>query len=123
MILSRTQIALLVISSAGFGRHVSMGEDLKAELPSGHTFAFKDAISTALHLIVLKTFTPTWVYRLSGYIHLPFLTPVLDETSRSFEALRGHMLEVISLARAWIADGKSTSQDAALLCNLASLGR
>jgi hypothetical protein len=112
------QIALLVISSAGFGRHVSMKDDSKAEPPPGHKLAFKPAIIATLRLLLLKSLTPTWVYGLSGYVYMPYITPVLEETSNSFEALRAHMLELISLARAWVADGKTTSMDAALLCNL-----
>jgi hypothetical protein len=113
-----TQIALLVIASAGFGRHVSFKDDSKAEPHLGHKMAFQPAISTAIRLLLLKALTPTWVYGLSGYIYLPFITPILDKTSTSFAAVRGHMLEVISLARAWIADGKITSMDAGLLRNL-----
>jgi hypothetical protein len=93
-------------------------DDSKAEPPLGHKMAFKPAITTALRLLLLKALTPTWVYGLSGYIHLPYITPILDKTSSSFEAVGGHMLEIISLARAWIADGKTTSLDAGLLRNL-----
>jgi hypothetical protein len=112
------QIALLVISSAGFGRHVSMKDDSTAEPPPGHKLAFKTAIDTTLDFLLWKSLTPTWVYDLSGYVYMPYITPVLDKTSNAFEALRDHMLEMISLARAWVAGGKTTSMDAALLCNL-----
>jgi hypothetical protein len=112
------QIALLVISSAGFGCHVSMKDDSRAEPPPGHKLAFKPAIIATLRLLLLKSLTPTWVYGLSGHVYMPYITPVLDKTSNSFEALRAHMLELISLSRAWVADGKTTSMDAALLCNL-----
>ncbi|KAF8235020.1 cytochrome P450 [Tricholoma matsutake] len=113
-----THIALLIISSAGFGHRVSLKEDSKAEPPLGHKLAFKPAITTALRLLLLKALTPSWLYDLSGYIHLPYVTPILNKTSTSFEAVRDHMLEVISLARAWISDGKITSMDAGLLRNL-----
>jgi len=95
-----------------------MKENSKAEPPPGHKLAFKPAITTALRLLLPKALIPTWVYRLSDYIHLPYITPILNKTTISFEALRGHMLEVISLARAWIADGKTTAMDAGLLRNL-----
>jgi hypothetical protein len=58
------------------------------------------------------------VYGLSGYLNLPFLSAVFDETRTPSEALCHHMLEVISLVRARIADGKTKSMDAALLRNL-----
>ena len=91
---------------------------MKAEPSLGHKLTFRPAISIALRLLLLKALTPTWVYDLSGYIHLPFITPILDKTTASFEAVRGHMLETISLARAWIADGRTTPMDAGLLRNL-----
>jgi hypothetical protein len=95
-----------------------MKDDSKAEPPLGHKLAFKPAVTTALRLMILKALTPTWVYDVSACIHIPYITPALDKTRTSFEALGGHMLELISLARAWIADGKTTSMDAALLRNL-----
>jgi hypothetical protein len=91
---------------------------MKTEPTLGHKLAFKPAITTALRLLLLKAITPTWVYALSAYVRLPFITPMLDKTSTSFEAVGSHMLEIISVARAWVADGKTTSLDAGLLRNL-----
>ncbi len=51
-------------------------------------------------------------------MHLPFVSPALKETRESFEALKFHMLDVISLARAWVASGKAVDMEAALLRNL-----
>ena len=104
--------------SAGFGRRVSFKEGSKTEPPLGHKLAFQPAIITALRFLLLKALIPTWMYSLSRYIHLPFVTPALDKTTTSFEAVRGHLLDIISLARAWIADGRTTSMDAGLLRNL-----
>jgi hypothetical protein len=113
-----TQITLLIIVSAGFGRRVSFKEDLKAEPPLGHKLALQPAITTALRYLLLKALIPTWIYSLSSHIHLPYVTPILERTRTSFEAVREHMLEMISLARAWVADGRTTSMDAGLLRNL-----
>lgn len=43
---------------------------------------------------------------------------MLNNTRECFEALRLHMVEIVSQARAWIAGGKTTVMDAALLRNL-----
>jgi hypothetical protein len=97
---------------------VPLKEDSKAEPSLGHKLAFKPAIITTIQLLLLKAITPTWIYGLSAHIYLPFITPILDKTSTSFDAVRSHMVEIISTARAWIADGKTTSLDAGLLRNL-----
>jgi hypothetical protein len=95
-----------------------LNEDSKAEPPLGHKLAFKPAITTVLELLLLKAITPTWIHDLSAHIYLPFITPILDKMSTSFEAVRSHMVEIISVARTWIADGKTASLDAGLLRNL-----
>ncbi|KAK0458736.1 cytochrome P450 [Desarmillaria tabescens] len=92
-----TQFTLLVISTAGFGRRVSWSEDAAAVPPPGHKILF-------------MTF-------LTG---CNFLSSLLLSRKRrdSFEALKFHMLDVISLARAWVASGKAADMDAALLRNM-----
>ncbi|KAF8066025.1 cytochrome P450 [Lyophyllum atratum] len=113
-----TQVTLLVISSAGFGRRASLKEDLDTEPPPGHKLAFRPAVTSTVHHVITKAITPTWLYKLSDRVYIPLLTPILNEARESFDALGLHMLEVISLARAWIAGGKTTAMDAALLRNL-----
>ncbi|RDB30006.1 hypothetical protein Hypma_014135 [Hypsizygus marmoreus] len=113
-----TQVALLVISAAGFGRRASLKEDSNTEPPPGHKRAFRPAVISTLDNLFTKVLTPTWIYDLSDRVYLPFITPTLNETREAFEALRLHMLDVISQARDWIAGGKAASMDAALLRNL-----
>ncbi|KAL0959590.1 hypothetical protein HGRIS_011299 [Hohenbuehelia grisea] len=113
-----TQITLLVISSAGFGRKTSLSEDSKTEPPPGHTVAFRPAVLSAIDHLFVKILTPNWIYDLSEFIFIPFMSKALKDTRESFDALRRHMLDVISQARAWVASGKVEKMDAALLRNL-----
>ncbi|KAK0192740.1 cytochrome P450, partial [Armillaria mellea] len=113
-----TQLTLLVISTAGFGRRVSWCEDAAAVPPPGHKIAFRPAVTSAISHLIPKVLTPDFIYDFSDWVHLPFVSPVLKETRESFEALKFHMLDVISLARAWVASGKAADMDAALLRNL-----
>lgn len=114
----RSQVTLLVISSAGFGRRVSLMEASKAEPPLGHKRTFRDAVTSTLEHMIPKVLFPDWLYDLSSRIYLPLITPYLKETRESFDALGLHMLDVISLARDWVAGGKTGSMDAALIRNL-----
>ncbi|KAK0220202.1 cytochrome P450 [Armillaria fumosa] len=113
-----TQLTLLVISTAGFGRRVSWSEDAAAVPPAGHKIAFRPAVTSAISHLIPKVLTPDFIYDFSDWVHLPFVSPALKETRESFEALKFHMLDVISLARAWVASGKAVDMDAALLRNL-----
>ncbi|KAF8889572.1 cytochrome P450 [Infundibulicybe gibba] len=113
-----TRITLLVISSAGFGRRSSWAEESRAMPPPGHKVDFNTAVTSAMRNIVPKAATPKWVYTLSDTIPIPWVTPLLRETTESFDALGVHMLEMVSLARAWVSGGKTGHMDAALLGNL-----
>ncbi|KAJ8482549.1 hypothetical protein ONZ45_g14909 [Pleurotus djamor] len=120
---SLTQLTLLVISSAGFSRRVSWTEDSLAKPPPGHTMAFRPAVTSAIHNTIVKILTPDFLYALSAKVPIPFITPLLRETRESFEALRMHMLEVVSSARARAVTGSKGNEsgevkDAALLRNL-----
>ncbi|KAJ6628016.1 cytochrome P450 [Mycena sp. CBHHK59/15] len=95
------QVALLVISSAGFGRRASWQEDSTTTPPSGHKFAFRHAVTSATEHIHAKVLTPDWMYQLSERMHLPFIGPILKDTREAYDALKGHMLDLISLSRAW----------------------
>ncbi|KAK0237992.1 cytochrome P450 [Armillaria nabsnona] len=113
-----TQLTLLIISTAGFGRRVSWSEDAAAVPPPGHKIAFRPAVTSAISHLIPKVLTPNFIYDFSDWVHLPFVSPALKETRESFEALKFHMLDVISLARAWVTSGKAADMDAALLRNL-----
>ncbi|KAF9467844.1 cytochrome P450 [Collybia nuda] len=113
-----TQITLLVVSSAGFGRCASLRDDSDTEPPPGHKLAFRPAVASTMSHLIPKVLTPDWIYDLSDKIYIPFLTPMLSDTREGFEALRLHMVEIVSQARAWIAGGKTAVMDAALLRNL-----
>ncbi|KAF4564500.1 hypothetical protein EYR40_010663 [Pleurotus pulmonarius] len=117
-----TQLTLLIISSAGFSRRVSWNDDSSLVPPPGHAMAFQPAVASAIHHTIVKILTPDFLYSLCSQINIPFISPLLRETTTSFEALRMHMLEVVSSARAWILDNKGATKDgkmdAALLRNL-----
>ncbi|KAK0203616.1 cytochrome P450 [Desarmillaria ectypa] len=113
-----TQFTLLVISTAGFGRRVSWSEDAAAVPPPGHKIAFRPAVTSAVSHLIPKVLIPDFIYAFFDWLYLPLISPALKETRESFEALKFHMLDVISLARAWVASGKAADMDAALLRNL-----
>ena len=78
---------------------------------------FTEAIRSTVHYFFLKLLTPTYVFTLSQKIHIPRLTPALNNTRIAFESLRGHMLEIITDARtaetpgAKARTGHSTSRE------------
>lgn len=113
-------MTLLVISSTAFGRRGTWKafSELNAATPPGEVMAFQPAVTTALSRLLYKVLTPNIAFTVSQNIYIPFVTPLLRETTASFDALRYHMLEVISMARAWVAEGKTFQMDAALLRNL-----
>ena len=75
-------------------------------------------MSSTLEHMITKVLIPDWIHDLSNKIYVPFISPHLAETRESFDSLRMHMLDIIGLARDWIAGGKVTSMDAGLLRNL-----
>lgn len=62
--------------------------------------------------------TPDWIVDLANKVHVPFISLYLAETRESFDALRMHMLDIVGLARDWIAGGEATPMAAGLLRNL-----
>ena len=68
--------------------------------------------------MITKILISDRILDLSNKVYVPFISPHLAETRESFNSLRMHMLDVIGLARDWIAGGKVTSMDAGLLRNL-----
>ncbi|KAJ6582916.1 cytochrome P450 [Mycena vulgaris] len=112
------QVTLLVISSAGFGRRASWLEDSSTTPPPGHKMAFRPALTSALEHLFTKVLTPEWLYALSERMYLPFIGPIVKDTKNAYEALKLHMLDLVSLSRAWVVEGKVSNMDAALLRNL-----
>ncbi|KAJ7269650.1 cytochrome P450 [Mycena rebaudengoi] len=112
------QVTLLVISSAGFGRRASWQEDSSTQPPPGHDVAFRPAVTTALEHLYPRVLTPKWLFHISERVHLPWIGPMLKDTIDSFAALKGHMLDLVSLSRAWVVGGKGSGMDAGLLRNL-----
>ncbi|KAL0959591.1 hypothetical protein HGRIS_011300 [Hohenbuehelia grisea] len=112
-----TQVTLLVISSAGFGRKVSWSDDLKMDALAGHTMSFRQAVTSAIDNVFVKVLTPSWLYRLSQGVRIPIISKAMRNAQRSFDALRGHMQDVVEHARADHISGISRT-DAALLKNL-----
>ncbi|KAF7360213.1 Cytochrome P450 [Mycena venus] len=112
------QATLLVVASAGFGRRASWKENSSTTPPAGHKLAFRAAVSIALEHLFFRALTPKWIHALSIRVRLPFLGHALAETRESFEALRLHMVELVSLSRAWVVGGKVSNMDAGLLRNL-----
>lgn len=94
-------IALLVISSAGFGKRISWTSTSSApESGSHHSMNFSKALRSTVNYLFFKALTPTRVYTLSQKIYIPWLTPALNNTTMAFDSLRKHMLEIVSDARA-----------------------
>ncbi|KAJ7108701.1 cytochrome P450 [Mycena epipterygia] len=112
------QVTLLVISSAGFGRRASWQEDLSTAPPPGHTMAFRPAVFSAFEHLFTKVLTPEWLYALSERIYIPFIGPIVKDTKDAYEAMKLHMLDLVSLSRAWVVEGKVSNMDAGLLRNL-----
>ncbi|KAJ7668045.1 cytochrome P450 [Mycena rosella] len=112
------QVTLFVLLSAGFGRRVSWHEDSSTEPPSGHKLAFRAAVTTTISHLLTRALTPNWIYALSARVRLPLIGPILAETRESFDALRLHMLDLISLSRAWVVGGKVSNMDTGLLRSL-----
>ncbi|KAJ7778095.1 cytochrome P450 [Mycena metata] len=112
------QVTLLVISSAGFGRRASLQDDLSTAPPPGHLMAFRPAVSAALHRLFTKVLTPEWLYTLAERINIPVVSYVVQDTQHAYEALKLHMLDLISLFRAWVIEGKVSNMDAGLLRNM-----
>ncbi|KAJ7461725.1 cytochrome P450 [Mycena galericulata] len=112
------QAALLVISSAGFGRRASWQEDSSAMPPAGHTMAFRTAVFSVVHHLFTAVLTPEWLYALSERVYIPYIGSLVRDTNAAYAALKMHMLDLISLSRAWVVEGKVSNMEAGLLRNL-----
>jgi len=87
-----TRLALLIISAAGFGRHVSFTADAHPSPPPGYQMAFRPALLTAVHNMALKVLAPRWAYSLP--------IPILKQTDLAYKELKRHLEEMISRTRA-----------------------
>lgn len=115
---SQFKVALLIIASAGFGRRASWKEDSSTTPPPGHKLAFRAAVTTTVGHMFVKVLAPKWIQNLSTRIRIPLLGPVLKNTRESFESLRLHILDLISLSQTWLATGKVSDMNTGLLQNL-----
>ncbi|KAH7925420.1 cytochrome P450 [Leucogyrophana mollusca] len=114
-----SQATLLVISAAGFGRRVSWTADSSDEPPAGHRLTFRSAVMNSVENVIFYVLTPTWFNRLLSFVKVPYLSARAHITQQGFEELKSHMLDLVSSARAEVAEGKiSGASDAALLRNL-----
>ncbi|KAJ6557960.1 cytochrome P450 [Mycena capillaripes] len=112
------QVTLLVISSAGFGRRASWQENSSTVPPPGHLMAFGPAVFAAVDHLFTKVLTPDWLYALSERTYIPLVGRYVRDTKNAYEALRLHMVDLVSLSRAWVVEGKASNMDAGLLRNL-----
>ncbi|KIK60270.1 hypothetical protein GYMLUDRAFT_168213, partial [Collybiopsis luxurians FD-317 M1] len=113
-----TEIALLIFSSAAFGHHSSWLKHSTDSMESLHEVPFRQAVTSAVNNLVTKILTPPWMLVVTKYIPVPYVSKLFKETQGSFEALRLHMLNIISSSRAWVSGGNTLSMDATLLTNL-----
>ncbi|KAF7360194.1 Cytochrome P450 [Mycena venus] len=111
------QVSLLVIASAGFGRRTSWQENASAVTP-GHLMPFGPAVFAAVDHLFTKVLTPEWLYALCERTYIPIIGRIVRDTKYAYEALRLHMLDLVSLSRAWVVEGKVAKMDAGLLRNL-----
>lgn len=58
------RLALLVISSAGFGKPLPWEDKEGDELPNGHKLTFLEALDGAVHNLEVKLVTPNWALNL-----------------------------------------------------------
>ncbi|KAJ7247919.1 cytochrome P450, partial [Mycena haematopus] len=112
------QVTLLVISSAGFGRRASLQQNTSTVPPQGQLIAFGPAVFAAAHHLYIKVLTPEWLYALAERIYIPVIGRIVRDTNHAYEALRLHILDLVSLSRAWVIAGKVSDMDTGLLRNL-----
>ncbi|KAJ7359621.1 cytochrome P450 [Mycena albidolilacea] len=112
------QVTLLVISSVGFGRRASWQQNASTVPPPGQLMAFGPAVFAAVHYLFPKALTPKWLSALSERMYIPVIGRMVRDVNHAYEALKLHMVELVSLSRAWVVEGKVSNMDAALLRNL-----
>ena len=120
-----TRATLLVIASAGFGRHSTWRtEENGSILPPGHKVHLSRAITDAVDLIQPRVLAPKrlWKAVVEDGVYIPLLGRSLLRMRDTFEELRGHMIELVSQARDTFSLGTKPDdhhvQGAALLKNM-----
>jgi cytochrome P450 len=109
----KSKATLLIISAAGFGLHISW-KDSPQEVPDGHNVSFTKAVSAAMRDLYVKMMVPTNVFKFAERVHIPGISPRLNNATIAFDELRSYLLEIISDARNSLIEGKGAG-DAALL--------
>jgi hypothetical protein len=112
-----TQITLLVISAAGFGRRWAFGADFEAP-PPGYRLSMPSALHITLDGLLARTLVPKWFKKLSQTIYIPFFSAYLERVDLAIHELKLHFLELVSAAREWVVGDKTSKIDAALVRNL-----
>ncbi|EKM76767.1 hypothetical protein AGABI1DRAFT_131058 [Agaricus bisporus var. burnettii JB137-S8] len=113
-----TRATLLIIGSAGFGRHAPWVEDSSS---LSHKVNLSSAVEEATAQLLPRILIPKFIWNAitQNNVYIPFFKPVVDKAQDALEVLRGHMAEIISEARSrLINDEKDNEDGAALLKNL-----
>lgn len=113
-----TRATLLIIGSAGFGRHAPWVEDSSS---LSHKVNLSSAVEEATAQLIPRILIPKFIWNAitRNNVYIPFFKPVVDKVQDALEVLRGHMAEIISEARSrLINDEKDNENGAALLRNL-----
>lgn len=109
---NRSQAALLIISSAGFGRSLTWSSS-SSFLSAEDRLPFRDAVLSTTHNIFVKFLSPTWLvvllHRYKG-LRIPYLTDRIRETERGYGDLRKHIIEIVSWMRAGVVDSDVQQQ-------------
>jgi hypothetical protein len=111
-------VALLILSSAAFGRHTPWIEDSTPQSSSEKTISYGSAVLAAMDNLIPQVLIPHWLAALVKHVHIPYVGPFVNETRESFETLRHHMYDLITATRTWASGDKTAAMDAALVRNL-----
>ncbi|KAF8650924.1 hypothetical protein AX16_005022 [Volvariella volvacea WC 439] len=115
------KITLMTIAAAGFGRRIAYDQisDKKSqEATFVHKLSFREAVTGSVRSLPVLAMAPEWLYPVARAVRIPFFSPLLQGATDCFDGMRLHMLELISVARTWVAGGRTSQLDAALLANL-----
>ena len=81
--------------------------------------SFEEAVVSSVELLMYRAVVPDWVYTFCKRFHIPVLSATLNHVKDTFDVLQAHLMDLISLSRARVAEGKQSNQtEAALLRNL-----
>src|SRR6266576_1248992 len=138
----RIQIAFLVIASAGFGAKIDFNDSLDLTAApvidkeytrdlANPVYTFGSSLMTAAQGVKIRALTPTFAYPIAKYIHIPFISRILEATVTGFGSLKMHTQDILSNARgaflskqaekdseSRLNSARNNGADAALLRNL-----